>query len=453
VYGITVAADGDGSTGYTPNNQARIFDTSNPTGGDADLGTPNSAFGGPGVGHNGSPTNNKALGNVLIIQESNKNAPDDNEFGGTISFSFATPAKIEDVVLLDIEESGTIVVTTSGGSKQTFPYTGKGDNAVQSETINVDNVVKLVVNLPGSGAVAELGVCLPCTLVQQAPPIVLDPAPLLEPSACQQTGCTNYEGKGDYVVIGNSLSYDEDRQNCNLKTSASDTLSLPTGSKIVKAVLYWSASGTLPSNNRVKLNGNYVYGDKVYTDSSVSPYSFYGSEADVTNLVQTGTVTVREIAATTGDPYCTANAAYAAWTMVVVYENSSKPRARINVCTDWFEFTFPSSGPYYYNQYYDYDSTIKCVSGATGEGKTTIVTFESDSYKGEHFSINGVYYGDNLFHGSTAPNLDIKEFDVSTQVQSSSSIKYLFQTYLVYSVWGQAIEGLYAPVRVLYYEI
>ena len=40
-------------------NQAWIFDTSNPTGGDNDLGTPNSQYGGPGIG-NGGASNNTA---------------------------------------------------------------------------------------------------------------------------------------------------------------------------------------------------------------------------------------------------------------------------------------------------------------------------------------------------------------------------------------------------------
>ena len=49
------------------------FDSGNPTGGDRDLGTPNQAFGGPGVGSGGEPgmpgENNTALHNVLIIAE------------------------------------------------------------------------------------------------------------------------------------------------------------------------------------------------------------------------------------------------------------------------------------------------------------------------------------------------------------------------------------------------
>lgn len=52
--------------------QAMIFDTSNPTGGDIDLGTPNEYYGGPGVGVAGGPgptPNTLGLGNVIIVSE------------------------------------------------------------------------------------------------------------------------------------------------------------------------------------------------------------------------------------------------------------------------------------------------------------------------------------------------------------------------------------------------
>jgi len=49
-----------------------IFDSSHPSGGDFDLGTPNEYYGGPGKGVAGGPgptQNDKALGNVVIVSE------------------------------------------------------------------------------------------------------------------------------------------------------------------------------------------------------------------------------------------------------------------------------------------------------------------------------------------------------------------------------------------------
>jgi len=182
-FGLTISAEGMGSTGFTPDGQARIFDTSNPTGSDDDLGTPNSEFGGPGVGDSGSPSNDVALGKVLIIQESDQAEPDDSEFGGVISFAFVEPVKIEDVVLLDIESSGgTITVTTSTGSSSSQPVLPGGDNSVQTEIVMVEDVVKMDVMFPSSGAVAEVGLCVRCFRPTPQPAIET-PRPTVGPAA------------------------------------------------------------------------------------------------------------------------------------------------------------------------------------------------------------------------------------------------------------------------------
>ena len=60
-------------TGYSAQfgpgiNPVLIFDSSDPTGGDVDLGTPNEAYGGPGVGNAGA-SNDTPMGNVAIIAE------------------------------------------------------------------------------------------------------------------------------------------------------------------------------------------------------------------------------------------------------------------------------------------------------------------------------------------------------------------------------------------------
>ena len=66
------------TTSSPANAPAMIFNTSNPTGGDSDLGTPNQAFGGPGIGVGGGTsmpgTNNTPLGKVLIVAENNNSA-------------------------------------------------------------------------------------------------------------------------------------------------------------------------------------------------------------------------------------------------------------------------------------------------------------------------------------------------------------------------------------------
>lgn len=87
-HGVAITATATAGSGYTPQGKARIFDTANPGAddatGDPDLGSPNIMCpgGGVGIGAGGEPgktgENCAPLGNVLIIQESDKRYADDN---------------------------------------------------------------------------------------------------------------------------------------------------------------------------------------------------------------------------------------------------------------------------------------------------------------------------------------------------------------------------------------
>ena len=150
------------------NHPAMIFDSANPTGGDIDLGSPNQDFGGPGVGSGGGagqPGQNSApLGQILIISEDGNSAnPDDNAGGGTIIFDFDFPVRVEEVVILDIDEGmgGDIVAYDGGGSMIGMGIMSSvlGDNSVQTVAVGADGVRSLEVFFPGSGAVAGIVFC------------------------------------------------------------------------------------------------------------------------------------------------------------------------------------------------------------------------------------------------------------------------------------------------------
>lgn len=70
---------------FPGSNAAMAFDSSNPTGGDVDLGTPNETFGGPGISSEGpQPSNDTPLGIVLINSEDLDSAdPDDSYVAGS----------------------------------------------------------------------------------------------------------------------------------------------------------------------------------------------------------------------------------------------------------------------------------------------------------------------------------------------------------------------------------
>jgi hypothetical protein len=175
-WGVTVTAVGANGSGYTPLNQARIFDTANPgtnnDNGDADLGSPNikcipldqRAGRDWGIGLGGEPgqpgENCSPVGNIAIIQESDKVAPDDNGGGGSIIYTFSTPVLVESVGLMDMDEvPEEIVLKFTDGTTSKISYLGLGDNSVQWVNINRSNVMALTVIFRASGATTGIRFC------------------------------------------------------------------------------------------------------------------------------------------------------------------------------------------------------------------------------------------------------------------------------------------------------
>ncbi|SPF80736.1 hypothetical protein [Pseudoprimorskyibacter insulae] len=121
-------------------NDAMIFDTNNPTGGDWDL----------------SYTDQ---GNALIISEDNDECdPDDNACGGTISFEFTTPAAVLSLNVLDVEETGGAIdlYDVNGGLIKSVEIPAAGNNSAQTIDIDARGVAAMDVHLVGSGAVDDL---------------------------------------------------------------------------------------------------------------------------------------------------------------------------------------------------------------------------------------------------------------------------------------------------------
>ncbi|MEM9291362.1 MAG: SdrD B-like domain-containing protein [Acidobacteriota bacterium] len=160
-FGITI-------TSSRSNKPPMIFDSSNPTGGDPDLGTPNQDFGGPGVGSGGGAgeagENSQALGHLLIISEDGDSSdPDDNAGGGTLTFDFANPVDVTSVTVVDIdsnESSGTIrTFDAIGQLLTTSPMVNLGGNSVQAVSVGATGVSSMEIEFPKSGGVGPISLC------------------------------------------------------------------------------------------------------------------------------------------------------------------------------------------------------------------------------------------------------------------------------------------------------
>jgi hypothetical protein len=186
IPGVTIWAENDQS-GHP--DLAILFDSSNPSGDDPDLGTPNQAFGGPGIGAGGAvgqPGENRyPLGNLLIIAENDVDGdgdghidePDDENVGGRLYFEFSTPQDLESIYVVDVDggEVGGIVRAFNGDSEllTTVDIVSLGDNAVQEIFLGVNDVHWLEVELVSSGGIYAL--CPTSNDPPALPPSVEDP--------------------------------------------------------------------------------------------------------------------------------------------------------------------------------------------------------------------------------------------------------------------------------------
>jgi len=166
-------------SGLNPNfapstNAAVLFDSSNPTGGDFDLGTTNEDFGGPGIGaggNMGSPfVNGRRWGNLLIVGENLTDANNDglvddpSDFegtGGVLTLDFSQLGAIRAI------EMGVIDTEGIGGTIKlygpadvllaTIPLPNTGNNGIKTVNLGwTHNVQKIVTNLGGSGGIDQL---------------------------------------------------------------------------------------------------------------------------------------------------------------------------------------------------------------------------------------------------------------------------------------------------------
>lgn len=137
--GVAISAQRAGDSDSSEND-AMIFDSNNPTGGDHDL-------------------EYEDQGNILIISEDNDSGDaDDNARGGTITFDFDAPTDVVSVNLLDIEERGGTIdlLDDNGDVIDSIDIPTTGDGGSQELSINTDGVSTMNVNLIGSGAIDDI---------------------------------------------------------------------------------------------------------------------------------------------------------------------------------------------------------------------------------------------------------------------------------------------------------
>ncbi|MEM1267818.1 MAG: hypothetical protein AAGI50_17565 [Pseudomonadota bacterium] len=137
--GVSIRGAEDDRNDSSRDNDAMIFDSSAPTGGDRDLRTENQ-------------------GNILIISEDdNGRDADDSAKGGSLTFDFESPARIFDLKVVDGEEGGLVILRDADGvviGEVVIP--GGVDNGIQQVILDIEGVSSMEVVLNGSGAIDDI---------------------------------------------------------------------------------------------------------------------------------------------------------------------------------------------------------------------------------------------------------------------------------------------------------
>jgi uncharacterized repeat protein (TIGR01451 family) len=274
------------------------------------------------------------------------------------------------------------------------------------------------------------------------------------PTPISSTPFDRYDGSVDYTVISKSLS--STTSPCPIATSNASTLTIPTGSTVKKAYLYWSGSGTntgaSPSNTGTTTGGidNQVTFQKdtgtvstvtatqtwedqatfTFNNSNYKAY-YYGARADVTSLVTgNGSYKIGEINSIPGNSigpttYCGAVGQTAGWVLVVIYEQTGLPYKTLAMYEGFRPLTPGGSGG---------SSTVNLsgfqVSTGTVVAKTTPIVWQGDNtIAGDTLSVNGTSFGGtNVFNSSGSSTIagsehavDARIIDVSTAIPSGST--------------------------------
>lgn len=138
-----------------------IFNSASPTAGQTMLGTPNTAYAGPGIGAGGGPgpgANSTALGNLMIISDDNNPAaPKASVTGGTLTYLMTNIIDTVSIALINVNDPGWEVklYDISNVLIATVAPLVLGLNSYQLLLLPYQQVAKMEIIMTGIGAVGK----------------------------------------------------------------------------------------------------------------------------------------------------------------------------------------------------------------------------------------------------------------------------------------------------------
>ncbi|HET8809395.1 MAG TPA: CARDB domain-containing protein, partial [Flavobacteriaceae bacterium] len=241
---------------------------------------------------------------------------------------------------------------------------------------------------------------------------------------------TQFNGRYDYVAIGNTLNtFENDGDSstpCEITTGSAATLSMQPGQTIIAAYLYWAGSGSGDFN--VKLNDVPIKANRTFNLLDQQQF-FFAAFADVTSLViSEGNThyTLSQLDLTSVIPaYCQEGGNFAGWSIIVIYQDPSLPMNQIGVY-DGLESVSAEN--------FSLNITLNNINVIDDQGaKIGFLAWEGDAGISvqETLKINGnlisnpplnpsdnAFNGTNSFTGNTfLYNMDIDYYNIENNIQ------------------------------------
>lgn len=254
------------------------------------------------------------------------------------------------------------------------------------------------------------------------------------------SGKVNYTGTGGTLrskpdpTYNNRGKINNGGDACSLNPTSTAQLSgIPSNATVKKAYLYWGGSGS-NIDRTVKLDGTSLTADNTYQDYFyLLNARFFQGVKDVTNIVANkgnGSYQFSDLSVDNGGDQCNSKTVLSAWSLIVIYEDPSIPRDKLNTIKLYEGFKASRND--------DVNFTLDGIRVANNPvAKFTMLLWEGDESLGgdnEFFKFNGNTLTDeynplknqfnssiNTLSSTNTYGVDLDTFDVSNKVTAGQT--------------------------------
>lgn len=144
-----------------------------------------------------------------------------------------------------------------------------------------------------------------------------------------------FEGRYDFLAIGNTLNLEENglTTDCVISTESSANLLLENGQQLEAAYLYWAGSGD--GDFEVELNGTAITSERSFSYALNDSLNYFAAYANVTTQLLNegnGTYTLSELDLTAViDDYCPNATNFGGWSITIIYEDDTRPINQVSI--------------------------------------------------------------------------------------------------------------------------